>query len=78
MGETYRAKLERLVWKHTSPDYKCVSATGIKQVLVRLDGEITALAPLSSLTDAELYRKLPNAVQDRIVDADRAPSLKPR
>lgn len=64
-----RKKLEALLWKHTSPDFKS-KLGGVKQVLTMSDGA-TRLVPISSLTDAELFRKLPNAVKDRIVDAGR-------
>jgi hypothetical protein len=57
-----RAKLEALVWRHTHRDFKGL-IDGARTVLHRAPGGGTCLAWLSSLTDAELYDKLPSRVR---------------
>lgn len=56
-----RAKLEALVWRHTHRDFKGL-IDGVRTVLHLVRGGGGAV-PLSSLTDAELYDKLPSRVR---------------
>lgn len=56
-GKT-RKKLEALLWKHTSKDFRG-TIDGVKNVLVLRGGLGTCLVNLTDLTDAELLDKLP-------------------
>lgn len=56
-----RAKLEALVWRHTHRDFKGL-IDGIRTVLHLAPGG-TCVVALSSLTDAELFDKLPSRVR---------------
>lgn len=62
-----RKKLESLVWKHTHKDFKGVwtseDGTKTKTVLHYVPAKGTCAVSLSSLTDEELYEKLPSKVK---------------
>lgn len=59
-----RAKLERLVWQHTPSAYRGTLADGQKSILMlEKSTGATVLAPLSTLTEAQLLDKLPSAVR---------------
>lgn len=66
MDPKARKKLEGLVYKHTHPDFKGRWADGTKSVLHFVTGIGTCSVPISSLTDGELYDKLPKKVRDTL------------
>lgn len=53
----YRARLEARVWRHTPKDYRSMF-DGERHILV-MGRHGTTLAPLRSLTDADLRDRLP-------------------
>lgn len=58
-----RKKLEALVWKHTSRDFRGKSPSGERTVLQLVPGQGTCIVLLSSLSDVELFSKLPLQVR---------------
>lgn len=65
-GAKRRAKLERLVWKHTHSDFRGKHADGTKHVLHNQEGVTygTESWPLSKFTEEQLLNKIPRKVRE--------------
>lgn len=57
--QKYRKLLLTLVWRHTHKDFKGKFSDGTKTVLKFVPSKGTCLVPLDSLTDQELFDKIP-------------------
>lgn len=58
-----RSKLEALVWKHTHKDFRGKDDDGAKSILIFRTGIGTCREYLTSLSDEDLWSKVPSAVR---------------
>lgn len=64
--KSYRSKLEALVWKHTHRDYRGTDEAGNRSILHFVTNVGTCSVTLASLSDAELFSKLPTKVREAL------------